>query len=82
MQNIELEVKYMVVCSPVVTENLTGEQVFIQLMVVCFLGSHNCTWVLVAQRNNKQYPMKLVNIISTSEFLNATLFLPLSYAYM
>jgi len=72
----------MAVWSPLVIEKLTGEQFFIQLMVVCFWDSHNCTWVLVAQRNNKQYPMKLVNIISTSELLNSTLFLPLPYAYM
>ena len=72
----------MAVWSPAVTEKLTGKQFFIQLMVVCFWGSHNCTWSLVAQRNSKQYPIKLINIISTSELLNSTLFLPLSYAYM
>jgi len=70
----------MAVCSPVVTEKLTGEQFFIQLMVVWFWGSHNCTWSLVAQKNGKQYSTKLVNIISTSELLNSTLCLPLSYA--
>jgi hypothetical protein len=40
----------MAVWSPVVTEKLTGEQFFIQLTVVCFWDSHNCTWSLVAQR--------------------------------